>query len=99
LARRISDIIPKIDDDGQRGARRFRLNADIEFVSPANTSGIALEASHEGMRVLVDAPLAVGTRCIAVVQLQSGEKVHERAEVMWLRRSRRGWIAGLSFAS
>ena len=97
--RRISDIIPKVDDEGARTSRRFALNADVTFLQPARMTGVALDASESGMRVVVDTPLEVGARCIAVVQLASGGETHERAEVIWSRRSPRGWIIGLRFAS
>jgi hypothetical protein len=99
--RRISDIIPKIEPElegeGER-ARRFVLNAEVRFLQPANMTGFALDASETGMRVVLDAPLAVGARCIAVVQLASGP-THERVEVVWTRRSPRGWEVGFKFAS
>jgi hypothetical protein len=42
--------------------------------------------------------MAVGSRCIAVVQLANGGETHERAEVVWTERSKRGWVVGLKFA-
>jgi hypothetical protein len=99
--RRISDIIPRIEADeqpeGQR-ARRFVLDAEVKFLQPARMTGFALDASETGMRVVLDAPLAVGSRCIAVVELASGA-THERVEVVWSRRSARGWEVGLKFGS
>lgn len=96
--RRISDIIPAVDDDGARHSRRFALNADVTFLQPANTTGVALDANNTGMRVVVDSPIEVGSRCIAVVQLADGGETHERAEVVWSERSSSGWVVGLKFA-
>ena len=96
--RRISDIMPKVEDDGPRESRRFALNADVTFLQPANTTGVTLDANASGMRVVVDAPMEVGSRCIAVVQLADGGETHERAEVVWSERSARGWVVGLRFA-
>ena len=97
--RRISDIIPRAQDDGPRASRRFALSADVTFLQPANTVGVALDANATGMRVVVDTPIAVGARCIAVVQLADGGETHERAKVIWTERSPQGWMIGLEFAS
>lgn len=96
--RRISDTLPKVDTEHELGTRSFPLDADIIFLQPAGLTGVALEASHMGMRVVTDSPLEPGQKCVAVVQLPSGEELHERAEVIWSRRGPNGWIAGLVFA-
>ncbi len=98
-SRRISDIIPCVQDDGPRQTRRFALDADITFLQPANTLGVTVDANASGMRVIVDAPMKVGARCIARVQLADGAETHERVEVVWSQRSPRGWMVGLRFAS
>ncbi len=98
--RRISDIIPRqTDDQGLRESKRFALNAEVTFLQPPNTQGVAIDANSTGMRVVVDAPIAVGSRCIAVVELADGAQTHERAEVVWAERSAQGWVVGLRFAS
>lgn len=96
--RRISDIIPSVEDDGPRESRRFALNADVHFLQPEGTTGVTLDANATGMRVIVDSPMEVGSRCIAVVALADGDETHERARVVWSERSPRGWVVGLEFA-
>jgi hypothetical protein len=100
--RRISDLIPKADDadeDGQRETKRIPLDADVTFIHPAEISGVALDASEGGLKVVTEKPLHPGTRCIALVQLPSGDETHERMEVVWTKRTTQGWVAGLSFSS
>ena len=94
--RRISDTLPKVDD--VETETRFPIDADVVFLQPAGLTGVALEASRTGMRVVVDSPLELGQRCVAVVQLPSGEETHERAEVVAVERGQNGWIADLVFA-
>jgi PilZ domain len=96
--RRISDIIPKVTAEEEPG-RRVPLDAEVTFLQPAEMSGVAVDANEQGMSVETDGPLEPGTRCIAVVQLPDGEETHERLRVVWSRRSARGWITGLAFAS
>lgn len=96
--RRISDIIPAVQGQGIAG-RNVALDADVRFLQPADTIGVAIDANATGMRVVVDNPIAVGSRCIAVVQLTDGDETHERARVVSSERSPRGWIVGLEFAS
>jgi hypothetical protein len=94
--RRISDTIPKVD--GEQALPRVRLNAPITFLQPAETSGVAIDATHTSLRVVVDGPLEPGQRCVAIVQLSNGEETHERMQVLWSRRSTQGWVATLEFA-
>jgi hypothetical protein len=95
--RRISDTLPKVEADDEE-EKHYPLDADITFLQPAGLTGVALEASRTGMRVVVDSPLELGQRCVAVVQLPTGEELHERAEVVALRRGPNGWVADLVFA-
>ncbi|MEZ4443932.1 MAG: PilZ domain-containing protein [Polyangiaceae bacterium] len=99
--RRISDIIPKVVDDevGKRASGRVPFDADIRFLHPGDVTGVAVDASEGGLRVVTASRLEPGTRCIAVVQLADGEETHERMEVVWSHRSAEGWVAGLAFAS
>ena len=96
--RRISDTLPKVEDDEVESETRFPIDADVVFLQPAGLTGVALEASRTGMRVVVDSPLELGQRCVAVVQLQTGEETHERAEVVAIERGQNGWVADLVFA-
>jgi hypothetical protein len=99
VPRRISDIIPKVDDEvGERSSQRLSLNADVTFLHPPGLSGVALDASDSGMRVVLDQPIHPGERCIVLVHLQGGD-THERAKVVWLRRQREGWVCGLEFVA
>ena len=75
------------------------LEADIEFLHPTRMTGVTVDASDTGFRVIVDAPLEPGTRCVALVQLPSGEETHERATVVWSRRATQGWLVGLEFVA
>ena len=95
--RRISDTLPKVDDDGARSTRRIPVEADVRFLHPYTSIGVTVDANETGMRVVVDEPLHPGDRCVAVVQLADGEETHERAEVVWVRRTSRGWMMGLRF--
>jgi hypothetical protein len=96
--KRISDTIPKVDDEGVRQSQRVPLTGTLSFLQPEGVTGEAVDANADGMRVVTDAPLRPGDKCIAVVQLASGDSTHERMEVIWSRRSARGWEAGLRFA-
>jgi hypothetical protein len=97
--RRISDTLPKVVEEPTPGeARRYRIDADIRFLQPAGLTGVTIDATHTEMTVVVDSPLRPGQRCVAVVQLATGEELHERAEVVWAKRAPNGWMAGLSFA-
>ena len=96
--RRISDIIPRVADDGARTSRRFALEASVTFLQPSRVTGVAIDANATGMRVALDSPLDVGIRCIAVVELADGGETHERAEVVWAEPKDDGWVVGLRFA-
>jgi hypothetical protein len=96
--RRISDTIARVVDD-QGSRRRVPIRADVTFLQPAHATGVTLDADETGMRVLVDCALRPGDRCIAVVQLPDGEETHERATVLWARRSSHGWVAQLEFVA
>lgn len=97
--RRVSDTIPKVDDDGARSSRRIPMDADVRFLHPYTALGVIVDVNDTGMRVVVDEPLEEGDRCVAVVQLADGEETHERAEVVWVRRTTRGWMMGLRFVA
>jgi len=97
--RRISDTIPKVEDDGVRSSRRLPVEADIEFLHPSHMTGVTIDASASGLRAIVDSRLEPGTRCVALVQLPSGEETHERVKVVWARRAAQGWLVGLEFVA
>lgn len=98
-ARRISDIIPKVDDNGVRSSQRVPLDASVTFLQPEGITARAVDANHAGMRIVADEPLSPGQKCIALVRLASGDDLHERMEVVWTRRAEDGWEIGLEFAS
>jgi PilZ domain-containing protein len=99
LPRRISNIVPKVDDPlGERSSERVAINANVTFLHPPGLSGMVIDASDTGMRVVVDQPLHPGDRCIVLVHLAGGD-THERAKVVWLKRQREGWVCGLEFVA
>lgn len=98
--KRISDVIEAVtEEDGARASGRVPVDADVTFLHPHGISGQAIDVNQGGMRVLVDRELTPGQRCVAEVRLTSGDSTHERMEVIWSRRSERGWEIGLQFAS
>jgi hypothetical protein len=97
--RRISEIIPKVEDPGVRESQRVPLAGQISFLHPRGVLGECVDANRDGLRVVTDGPLNPGDKCIAVVQLESGDETHERLEVMWSKRSAVGWEAGLKFSA
>ena len=96
-ARRISDTIPAVRDLRRRRSRRVPLDADVTFLQPAETTGLTVDASPTGLRVIVNAEMRPGDKCVAVVQLPTGEEMHERARVVWTKRASSGWMTGLEF--
>jgi hypothetical protein len=100
---RLSSMLPigPADTDLHRGARRtaqrFALNAEVEVVSPAQATGIAINASAGGMRVALDRPIAVGEPCLVCVTTAPGRVSVEHAVVVWVREAPDGWLLGLRF--
>ncbi|MEM9694724.1 MAG: PilZ domain-containing protein [Myxococcota bacterium] len=100
--RRISDTIEAVvvdDEEGARDSQRVPMLAEVVFLHPKGLRGVAVDASRGGMRIVLEEELEIGQRCIAIVQLESGEKTHERMEVVWVKRTHRGWEVGFKFAS
>ena len=95
--KRISDTMPAVTGDGARQSQRFPMSAEVTFLQPSGITGHAVNANQGGMRVITDQQLAIGQKCVAVVHLDSGDRTHERMEVVWSRRGPTGWEAGLRF--
>jgi len=100
--KRISDVIEAVsedEEDGARASRRIPVDAEVKFLHPHGIRGQAVDVNQGGMRVLANGELTPGQKCVAEVQLATGDSTHERLEVIWARRSPRGWEIGLQFAS
>ena len=99
---RLASLLPEGEDtDVHRGARRssprHSFHADVELLDPRSATGIVINASAGGMRIVIDEPLDVGVACIAKVVTAAGKELYEKARVVWTREEPDGYIVGLAF--
>ncbi len=100
---RIGALLPigPEDQDAHRGARRrsrrYPLNAEVEIVEPLSASGVTLNASAGGIRILIDREPPRGAECVLEVRFTTSRCSFERARVVWAREIADGWIVGLEF--
>lgn len=103
MQRRIGALLPVGTGDrshhrgARRRSRRFPLNAEIVVLEPTEASGVALNASAGGMRILVDQELQVESVCRLEARFTQDLCSCERARVVWCRALADGWVVGLEF--
>jgi len=102
-ADRLASILPKggADVAVHRGARRrFRrwaLDAEVELLTPARGSGLAINASVGGLRIAVDRGVPVDHVCTLRVRTAPNHETVEHAKVVWSRAQPDGYVMGLEF--
>ena len=100
---RLASILPKggADVAVHRGARRrFRrwaLDAEVELLTPARGSGLAINASVGGLRIAVDRGVPVDHVCTLRVRTAPNHETIEHAKVVWSRAQPDGYVMGLEF--
>lgn len=103
MIQRLSTILPQGAADGavHRGARRrFRrwpFDADIELLSPARGSGMAINASVGGLRIALDTAVPVNSVCTLRVRTAENHETVEHARVVWSQAKPDGYLLGLAF--
>jgi len=103
VADRLSSILPKGGADAavHRGARRrcrrWALDAEIDLLTPARGSGLAINASVGGLRVAVDTGVPVDHICTLRVRTAPDHETIEHAKVVWSKAQPDGYVLGLEF--
>ncbi len=100
----IKELVPEgRDQDVHHGARRssqrLRLEAEVEVIAPVKARGFALNASREGLRVVLHTGDIAGVLAAdsCEVRIQTKERVMtEHARVVWRREQPDGCILGLA---
>ena len=89
------------DEAYHRGARRrskrYRLNANVQFLSPVQTEGVTINMSEGGLRVVLPETIPDGQECLLEVWLTPRRFHTERARVVWSQEYVDGWVLGLEF--
>jgi hypothetical protein len=88
---------PSSHHGARRRSRRFPLNAEVDVLEPVRASGVTLNASAGGLRIVVDQELKAGSVCELSVHFTAEKVSRETARVVWSRTMRDGWVLGLEF--
>ncbi|HET6417817.1 MAG TPA: PilZ domain-containing protein [Polyangiales bacterium] len=103
VADRLSSILPKggadasIHRGARRQCRRWALDAEIDLLTPARGSGLAINASVGGLRVAVDTGVPVDQICTLRVRTAPDHETIEHARVVWSKAQPDGYVLGLEF--
>ena len=82
---------------GRRQARRWPLNAEVEFLAPAGVQGITLNVSRGGLRLAVNRQVEIGALCLARIYTEGAFEAIESMEIVWRRQAVDGWLLGARF--
>ena len=103
----IKELVPEGRDQdvhhgARRSSRRLRLEAEVAVISPVEARGFALNASRDGLRVVLHSGDIVGMLTVDTceVRIETKERViTERARVVWRQEQPDGCILGLQIVS
>ena len=102
LLRRHTGAYSLADDEAfQKVARRKSgrelSNANVDFIEPVKTEGVAVNISEGGMRVAVYEKIPTEEDCIVKIWLTDDHHVSKRARIVWTKEAPDGWVLGLEF--
>lgn len=81
----------------RRHSHRWAFDADVELRAPIRGTGMTLNASSGGLRVVMDTVVSIGEICAICVRTLDGRESTEQVRVVWSQARPDGYVMGLQF--
>ena len=81
----------------RRRTRRYPVDAEVVVIEPRKTTGLALNASAGGLRIMVVDEIPQGEQCLLELSFTEDRRSTEKAKVVWSQEHADSWVLGLEF--